>query len=366
MKYRKVMIVILILVALGGVVAMAFHHPSFGRAPRGERLERIRRSPNYRDGKFHNLHPTPTTTMEKSGLRGYWDFFFGDRPDLKPDRDLPTVKTDLHRLGREEEVVVWFGHSSYFIQSGGKRFLIDPVLTSGFPMSLMFRPFRGTDVYKPEDIPDIDFLMITHEHWDHLDYNTVKQIKDRTGKVVCALGVGEHFEYWGVEPERIVEMDWNDSFRADDSLTIHCLPARHYSNRKIKRGQTLWASFLIDGVRRIYLAGDSGYDTHFAEIGRRFPGIELAVMENGQYDRDWRYIHILPDELPRAIRELGPKRVLTVHHSKYALCKHPWYEPLNAIYKNSAGQPYELLTPMIGEPVNLRDTAGVAERWWQD
>lgn len=263
---------------------------------------------------------------------------------------------------------MWFGSDILLISSraGGKRFLIDPVLTSGFPMSLMFRPFRGTDVYKPEDIPAIDFLIITHEHWDHLDYNTVKQIKDRTGKVVCALGVGEHFEYWGFEPERIVEMDWNDSFRADDSLTIHCLPARHYSNRKIKRGQTLWASFLIDGVRRIYLAGDSGYDTHFAEIGRRFPGIELAVMENGQYDRDWRYIHILPDELPRAIRELGPKRVLTVHHSKYALCKHPWYEPLNSIYKNSARQPYELLTPMIGEPVNLRDTAGVAERWWQD
>lgn len=366
MKHKKLMVMIIILAVLGGLFLIALQHPGFGRAPRGERLERIRRSPNYRDGKFQNIHPMPITTMEKSGLRSYWDFLFGKRPDLKPEKALPIVKTDLHRLRRDEEVVVWFGHSSYFIQSGGKRFLIDPVLSSRLPMSLMFRPFKGTDVYTPEDIPDIDFLVITHEHWDHLDYHTVKQIKDRTGKVVCPLGVGEHFEYWGFEPERIVEMDWNDSYRADDGLTIYCLPARHYSNRKIKRGQTLWASFLIDGTRRIYLAGDSGYDTHFAEIGERFPGIDLAVMENGQYDLDWRYIHILPDELPQAIRDLNPARVLTVHHSKFALSKHPWYDPLNHISKNSAGQAYRLLTPRIGEPVNLRDTTATTGKWWTE
>ena len=364
MKYKKVMIAILILVVLGGLVAAALQHPSFGRAPRGERLERIKRSPNYRDGKFQNLHPTPTTTMEKGGVRGFWDFLFGKRPDLKPEQALPVVKTDLQGLDRNEEVVVWFGHSSYFIQSGGKRFLIDPVLTDHWPMSLMFRPFKGTNVYTPGDIPDVDFLIITHEHWDHLDYHTVKQLKDRIGKVVCALGVGEHFEYWGFEPERMVEMDWNDSFRADDGLTIYCLPARHYSNRKIKRGQTLWASFLIDGKRRIFLAGDGGYDTHFAEIGRMFPGIDLAVMENGQYDRDWRYIHMMPDELPRAIHDLHPKRVLTVHNSKYALCKHPWYEPLNRIYEASAGQDYKLLTPQIGEPVNFSEPDAVTGKWW--
>ena len=358
------MIFLIILAVLTGTTAAVLNHPSFGRAPRGERLERIGRSPNYRDGKFHNIHPTPITTAEKGGLSGIWHFLFGKRRDLKPENDLPTVKTDLHGLDRNEETVVWFGHSSYFIQSGGKRFLVDPVLTNRPPMSLMFRPFKGTDVYTPDDIPDVDFLIVTHEHWDHLDYNTVKRLKNRVGKVVCPLGVGEHFEYWGFPPERIAEMDWYDTLYADDRLAIHCLPARHYSNRILKRDRTLWASFMIDGPQRIYLSGDGGYDTHFAEIGEKFPGIDLAVMENGQYDRDWRYIHLMPDELVRAIDDLKPRTVLTVHNSKYALCKHPWHEPLDNIRKASAGRPYRLLTPRIGEKTSLRDTVATSGKWW--
>ena len=348
------MIFLIILAVLTGTTAAVLNHPSFGRAPRGERLERIGRSPNYRDGKFHNIHPTPITTAEKGGLSGIWHFLFGK----------PTVKTDLHGLDRNEETVVWFGHSSYFIQSGGKRFLVDPVLTNRPPMSLMFRPFKGTDVYTPDNIPDVDFLIVTHEHWDHLDYNTVKRLKNRVGKVVCPLGVGEHFEYWGFPPERIAEMDWYDTLYADDRLAIHCLPARHYSNRILKRDRTLWASFMIDGPQRIYLSGDGGYDTHFAEIGEKFPGIDLAVMENGQYDRDWRYIHLMPDELVRAIDDLKPRTVLTVHNSKYALCKHPWHEPLDNIRKASAGRPYRLLTPRIGEKTSLRDTVATSGKWW--
>ena len=358
------MIFLIILAVLTGTTAAVLNHPSFGRAPRGERLERIGRSPNYRDGKFHNIHPTPITTAEKGGLSGIWHFLFGKRRDLKPENDLPTVKTDLHGLDRNEETVVWFGHSSYFIQSGGKRFLVDPVLTNRPPMSLMFRPFKGTDVYTPDNIPDVDFLIVTHEHWDHLDYNTVKRLKNRVGKVVCPLGVGEHFEYWGFPPERIAEMDWYDTLYADDRLAIHCLPARHYSNRILKRDRTLWASFMIDGPQRIYLSGDGGYDTHFAEIGEKFPGIDLAVMENGQYDRDWRYIHLMPDELVRAIDDLKPRTVLTVHNSKYALCKHPWHEPLDNIRKASAGRPSRLLTPRIGEKTSLRDTVATSGKWW--
>ena len=159
-------------------------------------------------------------------------------------------------------------------------------------------------------------------------------------------------------------MDWYDTLYADDRLAIHCLPARHYSNRILKRDRTLWASFMIDGPQRIYLSGDGGYDTHFAEIGEKFPGIDLAVMENGQYDRDWRYIHLMPDELVRAIDDLQPRTVLTVHNSKYALCKHPWHEPLDNIRKASAGRPYRLLTPRIGEKTSLRDTVTTSGKWW--
>lgn len=343
---------------------MIFRHPAFGRAPQGERLERIKRSPNYRDGKFRNQHATPTMTPKGGRLSIFWDFLFGKHPDKKPERALPVRKTDLRRLDRNEDVIVWFGHASYFLQSGGKRFVVDPVLTNKFPMSLMFQPFKGTDVYTPGDLPEIDYLIITHEHWDHLDYNTVVALKDRVGKVVCGLGVGEHFEYWGFRPEQIIEMDWQDAYTAEDGLRIYCLPARHFANRMPEDGRTLWASFLIDGKQRIYLSGDGGYDTHFAEIGKRFPGIDLAVMENGQYDKDWRHIHMMPDELPKAIRDLNPRQVLTVHNSKFCLSKHPWYEPLDNVYHASENQSYKLLTPEIGEKVNLDDTTGTTGKWW--
>ena len=131
-------------------------------------------------------------------------------------------------------------------------------------------------------MPDIDCLIVTHDHWDHLDYRTVMQLKERIGRVVCPLGVGEHFEYWGFNSDRIVELDWNESCGLSDGFRIHCLPARHFSGRGLQRNRSLWASFLVESPsRRVYLAGDGGYDTHFAEIGRRFAPIDLAVVENG-------------------------------------------------------------------------------------
>ena len=135
-------------------------------------------------------------------------FLFRKTENLRPENEVPVIKTDLHKLGRDENVLIWFGHSSYFIQVDGKRFLVDPVFCMASPVSFVNKPFKGTDVYKPEDMPDIDYMVISHDHWDHLDYRTVKSLKDRVGKVICGLGVGEHFEYWGYDKDRLVELDW--------------------------------------------------------------------------------------------------------------------------------------------------------------
>lgn len=160
-------------------------------------------------------------------------------------------------------------------------------------------------------------------------------------------------------------MDWNENMRIDDSLTIYCLPTRHFSGRWISRNKTLWASFLIEGRHKIYLSGDGGYDNHFTEIGNRFPDIDWAIMENGQYNADWKYIHMMPDELPNAIKEIAPRNVLTVHHSKFALSRHNWYEPLSSIEKASRNQTYRLFTPLIGEVIPLTGTTETTERWWE-
>ena len=229
------------------------------------------------------------------------------------------------------------------------------MLAPTFPFSLSLKAFRGTDIYRPEDLPHVDYLIITHDHYDHLDYKTVKEIRKRVNQVFCPLGVGEHLEYWGYNPEKITELDWNESVAICNELSavskITCLPSRHFSGRALKRDNTLWASFMIEyGGRTVYVGGDGGYGSHFADIGRRFTDIDLALMENGQYDENWRYIHTMPEMLTLAIHDLGAKIVQPVHNSKYALANHAWDEPMRKIQEASkADSAIHLLGATIGE-----------------
>ena len=195
---------------LAAAVALFIHRPSFGRLPRGERLARIERSPNYRDGQFRNRERTPQITADRGRVRTMLGFLFRSTDNLRPAVPVAAVRTDLRELDPAREQLVWFGHSSYLILSGGRRILVDPVFRSAAPLGFLNRAFPGSDLYRPEDMPAIDLLVITHDHWDHLDYRTVRELKDRIGKVVCPLGVGEHFELWGFAPERIVELDWDE------------------------------------------------------------------------------------------------------------------------------------------------------------
>lgn len=232
--------------------------------------------------------------------------------------------------------------------------MVDPVFCMASPVSFVNKPFKGTDIYKPEDMPDIDYLVISHDHWDHLDYNTVRQLKSRVGKVILPLGVGEHFEYWGYDKENIMELDWQEDVVPETGFIFHCLPARHFSGRGLTSNRTLWASFLVETPSlNVYIGGDSGYDTHFKEIGEKFHDIDLAILENGQYNEDWRYIHTLPVYMAREARELGAKQVMTVHHSKYALARHPWDEPLKNESRMAKDDSLNMIIPKIGEVVRL-------------
>lgn len=354
------MIIGLILVAAVTVTIVVV--PGFGRLPRGERMERIRRSQNYRDGEFRNLDPTPLMTGGKGRISGMLEFLLRKKEGLRPDAPVTVVRTDLRALDAGDELIVWFGHSSYLVQTGGRRVLVDPVFRSAAPLSLLNRPFRGTDIYRPEEMPDIDYLVITHDHWDHLDHRTVVELRPRIGRVICPLGVGEHFEYWGFPAERIVELDWDEQASLDDGFTVHCLPARHFSGRGLTPNQSLWASFLLQSpTRTIYMGGDSGYGSHFARIGREFTDIDLAILENGQYNEAWRYIHTMPDQLPKAARDLRARQIMTVHHSKYALSKHRWDEPLANEAALAADSALHVLRPEIGEVVRL-ETPPTADR----
>ncbi len=346
-------------------IFLFMQHPMFGKLPKGERLETIRKSANYKDGEFKNQSPTQTLVSDKSKARALLDFLFVRVRDLYPSGKLPTIKTDLKKLDRGEDILVWMGHSSLYLQISGKRILVDPVLVSASPVSFANKAFAGTAIYDPEDMPDIDYLILTHDHWDHLDYHTMLRLKNRVGKAICPLGVGTHLEYWGFDPTAITELDWNDQLPLE-GIMLTALPARHFSGRGLSSNHSLWAGYMLQSaLGNIYLSGDTGYDTHFKKIREQFGTIDLAILENGQYNEDWRYIHVIPEDLVKAVEDLQPKRLMTIHNSKYALGRHAWYEPMDKIEEASRAHSFHLITPMIGEPVMLKDSTQVFTKWWK-
>ena len=348
-KILLIVLAVISVIAIVGVIIL--NHPCFGRRMSKERKARIEASPNYRNGLFQNQISTPQFTGDKSMFKALWEFLSENKKDRVPTEAVPTVKTDLKTLTTDEDWLVWFGHSSYLFCLDGRRYLVDPVLKMEFPVSLIMHPFKGTDIYSPDDMPEIDVLIVTHEHWDHLDYATLRDLKDKVKHVVCPLGVAEYLEYWGYNPQHITEMDWYETVNGQRS-TITCLPSRHFSNRLFKRDQTLWASFMVESTgRKVYVGGDGGYDNRFKEIYEQFGSADLALMENGQYNKDWANIHLMPEDLEQAILDLQPKQVFTVHHDKFSLAPHAWTEPDSVAHDIAQRHPIALLDQPIGTVV---------------
>lgn len=340
--------------------------PAFGAIARGERLARIRASAHYQNNRFQNLTYTPDLTEGVRYGTVLWEFIFGKSKRGRPGQVLPVVKTDLHALQPKERVFVWLGHSSYFMQLDGKKILVDPVLSGSIsPLPGTGKSFPGTDPYTADDLPDIDYLFITHDHWDHLDYKTVSALRKRVKKVITGLGTGAHLERWGFQPDQILEGEWHDRFDLQDGFEVVLTPARHFSGRGLRRNQVLWTSFVLYSPSQcIYLGGDSGYDTHFAAVGEAYGPFHLAILECGQYDKNWKYIHMMPEEVAQAARDLKAQQLLPVHWGKFQLANHAWDEPVTRLIVHSSLQQIPLLTPKIGEPVTWGQY-NKFEPWWE-
>ena len=358
---------VLVLVLILGIWGY-MQHPKFGKLPSGERLERIQKSKNYKDGQFQNLTETPSLAEGYTMTGVFWDFLFIKYPNVYPQDSIPSVKIDWKNLNPDENLLIWFGHSSYFIQLEGKKYLVDPVFSgNASPVAGTTKAFPGSQISSVDELPDLDYLLITHDHYDHLDYETAKLLIRKVGHVITGLGVGEHLEYWGYPKEKITELDWDENIRINDSTTIHTVPARHFSGRTFKRNSSLWLSFILEtGNRKIFIGGDSGYDVHFKEIGEKFGPFDLAILENGQYDVKWKYIHFLPEEVVKVAQELKAKRFMPVHNSKFKLGNHPWNEPMKRVSLEAEKQQMPILTPKIGEKINLDDPNQTFEKWWEN
>jgi L-ascorbate metabolism protein UlaG (beta-lactamase superfamily) len=349
------------------VIAAAYMRlPKFGGIPKGKRLERIEKSPHYNNGRFNNLAATTVITGKSNFFKTSKERIKNNNPNKIPKEPLPVVKTDLKNIPEDKDTLVWFGHSSLFIQVGGKRILFDPVFSKSVsPIPFGMKRFKGTDIYDLEDMPDVDYIFISHDHWDHLDYKTMLFLKDKVGAVICGLGVGEHLERWGYPAEKIIELDWGEEQNLGDMI-VYGLPARHFSGRTFNRNKSLWMSFLIKiKTLKLYHSGDGGYGSHFKEIGDRFGDIDFVFLDSGQYNVSWKNIHMNPEESLQAAKDLNAKNFLPIHFAKFCISNHDWNEPIKVISKNSEDVSFRLLTPKIGEAVFLDDNEQTFSKWWE-
>jgi L-ascorbate metabolism protein UlaG (beta-lactamase superfamily) len=337
-----------------------------GKLPSGQHLERLKQSPHFKTKGFENLSVTPMMAEDAS----YWKMtkdFFARNKDAAPAKVLPSIKTDLNTIHQEEPVIIWFGHSSYFIRIAGKNFLVDPVFSgNAAPLSFMVKAFPGSDVYKAEDMPVIDYLILTHDHYDHLDYKTILQLEKKVKAIYCSLGISSHLRYWGIDPGIITEMDWWEEQQLDEVITLAATPARHFSGRGIKRAQTLWSSFVLKtATHRLFLGGDSGYDSHFKTIGEKYGPFDMAILEAGQYNKMWPQIHMMPEETVQAAVDLQAKLLLPVHWGKFTLAMHAWNEPVKRVLAKAKQLNMPVRTAMIGEPT-IVGLSYPEVNWWEN
>lgn len=361
------MIFFLIVLVVIGVVYLFLQQPQFGKAPTGERLQRIQQSPNYGKKQFQNVSHTPALSEGVTYYAVIKEFFFEKKARRIPLESLPSKKVDLFKVDARENILVWFGHSSYYLQLDGKKILVDPVLSgSASPLKFTTRSFKGSDVYRVEDIPEIDYLFITHDHWDHLDYETIVKLRSKVKQVITGLGVGAHLEYWHYEKNKVMETDWNEELILENGFIVNTTSARHFSGRGLKRNGSLWMSFILTTPsKRIYIGGDSGYDTHFKNIGENFGPFDLVILETGQYDKSWKYIHMMPEEVVQASVDLKAKQLFPVHWSKFSLANHAWDEPIIRVVKEADKRNMSMLDPMIGNKEILFDDTRTQSSWWE-
>lgn len=354
------------IIVLLGFIFM-YTSPEFGAKSKGERLDRIKTSENYEDGKFKNLTETNVSGKIEWGrtLREYMT-----TGDKAPDWSIPVNIITSEAIEKTEDSITkltWFGHSAIFLELDGKKIFIDPMLGS-VPAP---HPFLGSSRFNDtlplaiENLPNLDAVIISHDHYDHLDYGSILKLKDKVAHFYVPLGIAAHLESWGVASEKITEMDWWES-TSIDGIELTAAPARHFSGRGIRdRFKTQWSSWVIKGkTSNIYFSGDSGYDTHFKEIGNKFGPFDIAIMECGQYDEQWPLIHMMPEETVQATLDVQGKLLLPIHWGAFKLSLHSWTDPAERVSEAASEKNVNLTTPIVGEAIIIGEKAPNTD-WWR-
>ncbi|MGZ4520169.1 MAG: MBL fold metallo-hydrolase [Mycobacteriaceae bacterium] len=319
-------------------------------------------SPQFRDGGFHNVLPS---TVLAPGEQGSLARAFLTRTNVgRPSKPVPLTTPQLGQ-GVSELAVTWFGHASALLEVDGVRVLVDPVWSGRVSPSTVVGPRRLHPVLLPlQDLPEVAAVLISHDHYDHLDHPTVRALlRTQSAPFVVPLGIGAHLRGWGVPEERIIELDWNQS-RTVAGLALTCTEARHFSGRALKRNTTLWSSWVIAGdAHRVFFGGDSGYTPAFATIGEQHGPFDLTLMPVGAYGDQWPDIHMNPEEAVRAHTDLGGGLLLPIHWATFNLAFHRWAEPAERVRIAAKEHDVALTIPQPGQRVVVADPPELTD-WW--
>lgn len=343
----------------------------FGSSPDAEQQARFIDSPqfNTESQRFENRRPNviEDTREEAFNLAMIYEFFIADRPDGVPVQPLPQVTPQMAEFmaPSDDLKIIWFGHSTFLLNFNEKTVLVDPMFSnSAAPVSFAVKRFQPP-VIGLDDLPPIDFILISHDHYDHLDMKSVQYFRDQAVTFITPLGVGSHLQGWGINAANIIERDWWDSIEFD-GLEFIAAPAQHFSGRSLTdENKTLWASWIVrDAEHNVYFSGDTGYDTHFKAIGEQYGPFDVAFIESGQYNQAWKAVHLLPEEGVQAYQDLKAKRFFPIHWAMFELALHPWYEPVERLDALSAVNNVNLMTPKIGQITTVNSESGF-EKWWK-
>ncbi len=356
------------LLATIGVVAatVILNLASTGKSPGAARMTTFQKSPHYKDGKF--INPVATSVMLEGN---YWDvttrYIRSNSSERKPKNPVPvqSLAGAVPAAPAQEIQVYWLGHASILLEMAGKRFLLDPVFSERVSMVQWAGPKRlHPSPVRLGQIPKVDAVLISHNHYDHLDYATIKELARQPVTFYVPLGIGETLESWGCRKEKIVELDWWQEVEYQN-IKLACTPARHFSGRGLfDRDKTLWSSWCImAGHQRVYFGGDSGAMPAYLEIGAKYGPFDLTIMPIGAYDEAWIEIHTTPEQAVEAHRQVRGEKMLPIHWATFDLALHAWDEPIERLVKEAGKSGTPLLTPRVGEKVQLQDPHTTF--WWR-
>ena len=346
-------------------------YPSFGGEPSEEDQKHFEEIAFFKEGKFYNPEPTQMG-FSFSNIQKLIKEYNRDDVQRAPQTPPPVHQIDSINIANYNDTlprITWFGHSAFLLEIANKKILLDPMLGE----SPAPHPLLGTKRFYEqlpiaiEKLPNIDAIVFSHDHYDHLDYESVLQLKDKTKAFLVPLGVDAHLEAWEVAPSKINSLNWWDSISIE-GIKFICAPARHFSGRGIlNRESTLWASWILEvNGYKFYFSGDGGYGKHFKEIGEKHGPFDFVMMECGQYNEMWADIHMMPEETVQASLDLNSKLAMPIHWGAFTLALHSWTDPIERFSKKAQEVQLPYIAPEIGEAVILHEPYPQVNRWWND